>query len=57
MTRAKRLLWLSAAQMAPYAWGNFNWERQPPLERQNPCPVIPALRQRFPDIFVGRDRG
>jgi DNA helicase II / ATP-dependent DNA helicase PcrA len=57
MTRAKRLLWLSAAQMAPYSWGSFNWERQPPLERQNPCPVIPALKQRFPSIFVPRDRG
>jgi DNA helicase II / ATP-dependent DNA helicase PcrA len=45
MTRAKRLLWLSAAQMAPYSWGSFHWERQPQLERQNPCPVIPALRQ------------
>jgi DNA helicase II / ATP-dependent DNA helicase PcrA len=55
MTRAKRLLWLSAAPMAPYSWGSFNWERQPPLERQNPCPVIPALRQRFPAIFVPRD--
>jgi DNA helicase II / ATP-dependent DNA helicase PcrA len=57
MTRAKRLLWLSAAQMVPYSWGSFNWERQPPLERQNPCPVIPALKQRFPSIFVPRDRG
>jgi DNA helicase II / ATP-dependent DNA helicase PcrA len=56
MTRAKRLLWLSAAQMAPYSWGSFNWERQPPLERQNPCPVIPALRQRFPSIFISKDR-
>jgi DNA helicase II / ATP-dependent DNA helicase PcrA len=56
MTRAKRLLWLSAAQMAPYSWGSFNWERQPPLERQNSCPVIPALRQRFPSIFISKDR-
>jgi DNA helicase II / ATP-dependent DNA helicase PcrA len=47
MTRAKRLLWLSAAQMAPYSWGSFNWERQPQLERQNPCPMIPALRQHI----------
>jgi DNA helicase II / ATP-dependent DNA helicase PcrA len=57
MTRAKRLLWLSAAQTAPYHWGGFNWERQSQLERQTPCPVIPALRQRFPTIFVPRDRG
>jgi DNA helicase II / ATP-dependent DNA helicase PcrA len=56
MTRAKRLLWLSAAQMAPYSWGSFNWERQSQLERQNPCPMIPALRQRFPNIFVSKDR-
>ncbi|WP_404786297.1 ATP-dependent helicase [Altericista sp. CCNU0014] len=52
MTRAKRLLWLSAAQMAPYSWGSFNWERQPQLERQNPCPIVPALKQRFPAIVV-----
>jgi DNA helicase II / ATP-dependent DNA helicase PcrA len=56
MTRAKRLLWLSAAQTAPYSWGSFNWERQPQLERQNPCPVIPALKQRFPNIFVPKNR-
>ncbi|MGB8702670.1 MAG: 3'-5' exonuclease, partial [Thermosynechococcaceae cyanobacterium] len=52
MTRAKRLLWLSAAQTAPYYWGTFNWERQPPLDTLKPCPVLPALKQQFPQIFV-----
>ena len=49
ITRAKRLLWLSAAQNAPYSWGSFNWERSQ-LEPQKPCPFIPALKQQFPQI-------
>jgi DNA helicase II / ATP-dependent DNA helicase PcrA len=55
ITRAKRLLWLSAAQNAPYAWGNFNWERKTQLEPQMPCPFIPALKKQFPDIFTPID--
>ncbi|MGF1513726.1 MAG: ATP-dependent helicase [Elainellaceae cyanobacterium] len=42
MTRARRLLWLSAAQSAP-----FNWKRPEHLEQQRPCPAIAALEQRF----------
>jgi DNA helicase II / ATP-dependent DNA helicase PcrA len=34
ITRAKRLLWMSAAQQAPFSWGLFDWERQPALETQ-----------------------
>jgi DNA helicase II / ATP-dependent DNA helicase PcrA len=45
MTRAKRLLWMSAAQKAPFSWGLFDWERQPQLDQQKPCPFIPALRR------------
>jgi DNA helicase II / ATP-dependent DNA helicase PcrA len=52
ITRAKRLLWLSAAQNAPYTWGTFNWERQSQLELQRPCPFIPALKKEFPDVFT-----
>ncbi|MEO0406932.1 MAG: 3'-5' exonuclease, partial [Cyanobacteria bacterium P01_A01_bin.135] len=40
MTRAKRLLWLSAAQHAP-----FSWKRPHQLEAQPPCPAIAALAQ------------
>ncbi|MCG9893786.1 MAG: ATP-dependent helicase [Thermosynechococcaceae cyanobacterium MS004] len=53
MTRAKRLLWLSAAQEAPYTWGTFNWERQTQLESQKSCPFLPALKQAFPTA-IGR---
>ncbi len=42
MTRAQRLLWLSAAQEAP-----FSWKRPEHLEPQRPCPAITALEQRF----------
>ncbi|HIK45398.1 MAG TPA: ATP-dependent helicase [Leptolyngbyaceae cyanobacterium M65_K2018_010] len=40
MTRAKRLLWMSAAQQAP-----FTWSKPENLQPANPCPVVPMLRQ------------
>jgi DNA helicase II / ATP-dependent DNA helicase PcrA len=52
MTRAKQLLWLSAAQNAPFSWGTFNWERQSELSAQKPSPILPALKQHFPQAFV-----
>ncbi|MDY6802929.1 MAG: ATP-dependent helicase [Cyanobacteriota bacterium] len=42
MTRAKRLLWMSAAQMGP-----FNWNKPENLQVLKPCPVLPALMERF----------
>lgn len=50
MTRAKRLLWLSAAQQAP-----FVWSKPENLQQRPPCPVIPALMERFPNSFVSDD--
>ncbi|MEB3830503.1 ATP-dependent helicase [Phormidium sp. CCY1219] len=47
MTRAKRLLWMSAAQKAPFTWSKP--ENQDP---RKPCPVLPALIDAFPDTFV-----
>lgn len=38
MTRAKRLLWMSAAQKAPFAWSNPD-----NLHEAVPCPVLPVL--------------
>ncbi|MEM8611947.1 MAG: ATP-dependent helicase, partial [Cyanobacteria bacterium P01_H01_bin.105] len=38
MTRAKRLLWMSAAKQAPFAWSNPD-----NLHEGEPCPVLPAL--------------
>ncbi|BAY13840.1 ATP-dependent helicase [Calothrix sp. NIES-2098] len=47
MTRAKRLLWMSAAQKAP-----FTWSKPENLQEQAPCPVFPALKRQFPDCVV-----
>jgi DNA helicase II / ATP-dependent DNA helicase PcrA len=44
MTRAKRLLWMSAAQKAP-----FSWSKPDNLEDKKPCPVLPALKRQFPE--------
>ncbi len=43
MTRAKRLLWMSAAQQAP-----FSWSKPTQLAPKAPCPALTALAQRFP---------
>lgn len=40
MTRAKRLLWMSAARQAP-----FTWNKPENLEEKRPCPLLPALQQ------------
>jgi DNA helicase II / ATP-dependent DNA helicase PcrA len=50
MTRAKRLLWLSAAQQAP-----FVWSKPENLQNRPACPVIPALMAQFPQCVVGDD--
>jgi DNA helicase-2/ATP-dependent DNA helicase PcrA len=42
MTRAKRLLWMSASQKAP-----FTWSKPENLQEQAPCPVFPALKSHF----------
>ncbi|MBD2772889.1 UvrD-helicase domain-containing protein [Iningainema tapete] len=44
MTRAKRLLWISAAQKAPFTWSKPN-----NLQSSTPCPVFPALKRQFPE--------
>ena len=44
MTRAKRLLWMSASQQA-----HFTWNKPENLQKQAPCPVFPALKRQFPD--------
>ncbi|OBQ21117.1 ATP-dependent helicase [Anabaena sp. AL93] len=42
MTRAKRLLWMSAAQKAP-----FTWSKPENLQTSAPCPVFTALKRQF----------
>lgn len=47
MTRAKRLLWMSAAVKAP-----FTWNKPENLDDRKPCPIFPVLKQRFPGAIV-----
>ncbi|MEH2406306.1 ATP-dependent helicase [Nostoc sp.] len=47
MTRAKVLLWMSAAQKAP-----FTWSKPENLQEQAPCPVFPALKLQFPECVA-----
>jgi DNA helicase-2/ATP-dependent DNA helicase PcrA len=64
MTRAKRLLWLSAEEKAPFSWSIFNFQSDSQdnvqgntqgntnLSPKKPCPVIPALQHQFPQTVV-----
>lgn len=47
MTRAKRLLWMSAAKKAP-----FSWSKPDNLDEKQPCPVLSALREQFASAVV-----
>ena len=47
MTRAKRLLWMSAAKEAP-----FTWSKPDNLQKQAACPVFPALTREFGEFVV-----
>jgi DNA helicase-2/ATP-dependent DNA helicase PcrA len=42
MTRAKKLLWMSAAKQAPFTWSKPN-----NVQDANPCPVFMALKKEF----------
>jgi DNA helicase-2/ATP-dependent DNA helicase PcrA len=48
MTRAKRLLWLSAAKIGPFRWNTFRGDKPTSLQKKQPCPVLPALIHKFP---------
>ncbi len=48
MTRAKRLLCISAAKRGPFAWSKPEM-----LSDRIPCPAIPALIKQFPNHVVG----
>lgn len=43
MTRARRLLWMSAAHQAP-----FSWSKPENLDRRSPSPILLALVKQFP---------
>ncbi len=45
MTRAKRLLWMSAAQQAP-----FTWSKPDSVQPATPCPVVPMLQKWLAEV-------
>ncbi len=47
MTRAKRLLWLSAAQSAPFSWNTLENR----TENAAVCPVVIELARKFPEFM------
>ena len=49
MTRAKRLLWMSAADNGPFRWNVFRSDKPNSLQQKKPCPVLPALGRQFPN--------
>lgn len=51
MTRAKRLLWMSAAQAAP-----FTWNKPENLTQSEPAEVSIALGHRFPQCLLSAKR-
>lgn len=52
MTRAKRLLWLSAADRGPFRWNTFSGHQADNLQSKKPCPVLPALKSEFSQSVV-----
>jgi DNA helicase-2/ATP-dependent DNA helicase PcrA len=52
MTRAKRLLWMSAETMGPFRWNLFKGERSQSLQAKQPCPILPALQRQFPESVI-----
>ena len=52
MTRAKRLLWISAADLGPFRWSVFRADKPNKIQKKKPCPVLPALLQQFPNCLV-----
>lgn len=48
MTRAKRLLWLSAADLGPFRWSIFQGDKPSKMQKKTPCPILPALIKQFP---------
>jgi DNA helicase-2/ATP-dependent DNA helicase PcrA len=52
MTRAKRLLWMSAADKGPFRWNTFSGHPSDNLQSKKPCPVLPALKSQFPRSVV-----
>lgn len=49
MTRAKQLLWMASERKGP-----FTWNKPENIQEQKPCPVMPALKEKFPNCVISR---
>ncbi|HAC66134.1 MAG TPA: DNA helicase UvrD [Cyanothece sp. UBA12306] len=47
MTRAKRLLWMSAANSGPFRWSTFTGDKNINLQPKVPCPMLPILQAQL----------
>jgi DNA helicase-2/ATP-dependent DNA helicase PcrA len=54
MTRAKRLLWMSAAQKGPFRWNTFRNDSATNLQQKKSCPILPALVRKFPQAAIAQ---
>ncbi|MEM8780596.1 MAG: 3'-5' exonuclease, partial [Cyanobacteria bacterium P01_G01_bin.49] len=52
MTRAKRLLWMSAAKQGPFRWSIFKPDGTVNLQTKIPCPILPILIDEFPGSVI-----
>jgi DNA helicase II / ATP-dependent DNA helicase PcrA len=50
MTRAKRLLWMSAEELGPFRWSVFRTDQSASLQQKKPCPILPDLIQHLHEI-------
>ena len=50
MTRAKRLLWMSAAQDGPFRWSILRGDGSDKFQPKKACPALLALMRQFPDL-------
>jgi DNA helicase II / ATP-dependent DNA helicase PcrA len=52
MTRAKRLLWMSAAELGPFRWSVFRGDKPNSLQRKKPSAILLALARQFPESVI-----
>ncbi|MCU0533991.1 MAG: ATP-dependent helicase [Hydrococcus sp. Prado102] len=56
MTRAKRLLWMSAEAKGPFRWNTFRGDNKGEgtsnLQEKKACPILLALMQQFPESVM-----
>ncbi|MGL4881260.1 MAG: 3'-5' exonuclease, partial [Waterburya sp.] len=50
MTRAKRLLWMSAAELGPFRWSVFRPDQPNSFQTKQPCPVLPPLARYLKNL-------